>query len=476
MNRLLLWRMLQEEVRLNSSFASRRGFWLFPLLVVGAGLLATALAAELTAGVPYREVLLGLHFSFLFYGLFTGGLAFFGSDFLERIFGHYALVTSLPETQPLSYRRVMGIYFCKELLFYALFTFAPLTLGALLGTSWSFIVPGRMLRLMASLLPSFCAGLAGAFLVASLYRRSLYAAVAGGGTLLLVLGALLASDGLPQLAWYLDGSPPLPLGWGLALLPALAAVLLVGEFHEQALPPVQGYREQYRETLASSEWSRRWAVPAVVAKERLDLQRSRTGIKMVFSFAVPLMMLVFVNWFLDRGLPLEVEFNTIFWGVMVGFFGTMLYSWLNTMDDSSFYATLPLQVPDLVRARLVLFGTVTWWIPALFMGLIALLSRELRLLPLAIFVMAAVGLYIVSYTAWITGLRTNSSLYDATIFARFFLVSVPPMVLLAILSMALEQALPVVMVALSFTCLVLLLATQLFYGRIEHRWAGEEFD
>jgi len=30
MNRLLLWRMLQEEVRLNSSFASRRGFWLFP--------------------------------------------------------------------------------------------------------------------------------------------------------------------------------------------------------------------------------------------------------------------------------------------------------------------------------------------------------------------------------------------------------------------------------------------------------------
>ena len=206
------------------------------------------------------------------------------------------------------------------------------------------------------------------------------------------------------------------------------------------------------------------------------MQRSRTGIKMLFSFAVPLTMLVFVNWFLDRGLPLEIEFNTIFWGVMVGFFGTMLYSWLNTMDDSEFYATLPIQVPDLVRARLVLFAAVTWWIPALFMGLIALLSGELRLLPLAIFVMAAVGLYVVSYTAWITGLRTNSSLYDATIFARFFLVSVPPMVLLAILSMALEQALPVVLVALSFTCLVLLLATQLFYGRIQHRWAGEEFD
>ena len=476
MNRLLLWRMLQEEVRLNSSFASRRGFWLFPLLVAGAGLLATVLAAELTTGVPYRDVLVGLHFSFLFYGLFTGGLAFFGSDFLERIFGHYALVTNLPETQPLSYQRVMGIYFCKELAFYALFTFVPLIFGALLGTNWSFIAPERMLWLLASLLPSFCAGLAAAFLIASLYRRSLYWAITGGGAMLLMLGAMLANGGPPQLVWYLDGSPPLLLAWGLALLPALVATLLVGEFHEQALPPAQGYREEYAGMLASSEWSHRWAIPAIVAKERLDLQRSRTGIKMLFSFAVPLTMLVFVNWFLDRGLPLEIEFNTIFWGVMVGFFGTMLYSWLNTMDDSEFYATLPIQVPDLVRARLVLFAAVTWWIPALFMGLIALLSGELRLLPLAIFVMAAVGLYVVSYTAWITGLRTNSSLYDATIFARFFLVSVPPMVLLTILSMALEQALPMVLVALSFSCLVLLLATQFFYGRIQHRWAGEEFD
>ena len=107
--------MLQEEVRLNSSFASRRGFWFFPLLVVSAGLLSTVLAAELIADVPYRDMLLGLHFSFLFYGLFTGGLAFFSNDFLERFFGHYALVTSLPETQPISYQRVMGITLPRSL-------------------------------------------------------------------------------------------------------------------------------------------------------------------------------------------------------------------------------------------------------------------------------------------------------------------------------------------------------------------------
>ena len=474
MNRLLLWRMLQEEVRLNSSFASRRGFWFFPLLVVSAGLLGTVLAAELIADIPYGDVLLGLHFSFLFYGLFTGGLAFFSNDFLERIFGHYALVTSLPETQPISYQRVMGIYFTKELVFYAIFTFIPLILGAILGTNWSFITPERMLRLMASLLPSFGAGLAATFLVASLYRRSIYWSIIGGSVMLLLLGIVLQAGELPQITWYLANSPPLVLIWGAVLFPATIATFIVGEFQEQTLPPVQGYREQYAETLANCEWSRRWAIPAVVAKERLDLQRSRTGIKMLFSFAVPLTMLVFVNWFLDRGLPLEIEFNTIFWGVMVGFFGTMLYSWLNTMDDSGFYATLPIQVPDLIHARLMLFSAVTWWIPVFFMGLIALISRELGLLPLAILVMAVVGIYVVSYTAWITGLHTNSSLYDVTIFARFFLVSVPPMVLLAILSMALQQNFGIILIALSFVCLILLMATLVFYKRIEVRWAREE--
>ena len=42
--------------------------------------------------------------------------------------------------------------------------------------------------------------------------------------------------------------------------------------------------------------------------------------------------------------------------------------------------------------------------------------------------------------------------------------------------MALQQNLAVVLNALSFNCLVLLLATQVFYSRIEVRWAGEEFN
>jgi hypothetical protein len=48
------------------------------------------------------------------------------------------------------------------------------------------------------------------------------------------------------------------------------------------------------------------------------------------------------------------------------------------------------------------------------------------------------------------------------------------MVLLAILSMALHQNFGIILIALSFVCLILLMATQLFYKRIEVRWASEE--
>ena len=40
MNRLILIRMLQEEVRLNTSFASGRGFFSFPILVLISGLIS----------------------------------------------------------------------------------------------------------------------------------------------------------------------------------------------------------------------------------------------------------------------------------------------------------------------------------------------------------------------------------------------------------------------------------------------------
>jgi hypothetical protein len=237
-----------------------------------------------------------------------------------------------------------------------------------------------------------------------------------------------------------------------------------------------GYKERLAEYTKKFEWAKWMSTPVIVSKERIDLQRSQTGTKMFFSFAFPLGILTFMNWFIDKGLPVQIDFNTIFYGVMIGFFGTMLYSWLNTIDNPNFYSTLPVTVSDVIRARLVLFLTITWWIPLLFMTLIAYMSSEMNLLPIGIVVMIAVGIYIVNYTAWTTGLRTNSALFDAIIFIKFFFVSVPPMIAMTILSLAINHKPSVILIALATICGFLSLMSIFFYNKIETKWKTEAFD
>ena len=100
MNKLILFRMLQEEIRLNTSFASGKGFYSFPVLVLISGLLATLFSDVMIEDMGYVDYLQILHVSAIFYGLFAGSLAFFGNEFLERIFGYFGLIIGLSTTHP----------------------------------------------------------------------------------------------------------------------------------------------------------------------------------------------------------------------------------------------------------------------------------------------------------------------------------------------------------------------------------------
>ena len=107
---------------------------------------------------------------------------------------------------------------------------------------------------------------------------------------------------------------------------------------------------------------------------------------------------------------------------------------------------------------------------------IAYMSGEINLLPIGIIVMIAVGIYIVNYTAWTTGLRTNSALFDAIIFIKFFFVSVPPMIAMTILSLAISHKPSVILIALATICGILSFFSLFFYNKIESRWKTGAFD
>ena len=478
MNRLIIWKMLQEEIRLNTSFASGKGFYSFPILVVISGILAVTFSDELMADMGYLEYLEVLHFGLIFYGVFAGTLAFFGNEFLERIFGYLGLIIGLPTTQPITQRKITLLYFIKEFIFYSCFTLLPAFLGGLIGASLNNISLINLTKFGISLSFSFLMGLSFAYLISSLYRISWKTSVFGGMTVVAIYALSVNNMAISySLEWYLTGEiENLLYAVITIILISTLATLLVTDYYEQGPIRTIGYNDRLKENIKVFAWAKKYSNPTIISKERIDLQRSKTGTKMFFSFAFPLGILTFMNWFIDKGLPIQIDFNTIFYGVMVGFFGTMIYSWLNTIDSPTFYSTLPVTVSDVVRARLVLFFTITWWIPLLFLTLIAYMSAEINLLPIGIVVMITVGMYIVNYTAWSTGLRTNSALFDAIVFLKFFVISVPPMIAMTILSLAINYSLSAVLIALSLICGILALFSIFFYNRIEVKWKNETFD
>ena len=478
MNKLILIRMLQEEVRLNTSFASGRGFFSFPILVLISGLISILFSDIMIEDMGYIDYLQILHISAIFYGLFAGSLAFFGNEFLERIFGYFGLILGLSTTQPITQRKITFLYFCKEIIFYTLFTMLPALSGAIIGTFYTEISLVNLLIFSITLYISFCTGISFSYYISSFYRVSLGQAIFFATFFLICYSAIFYKYEITgSLDWYLHGDMRL-LAIGIIVPVALSSIATwnIGEHDNTSSVNVIGYKNRFKEYNQKYHWANKMSMSGIIAKERIDLERSKTGTKMFFSFLFPLGFLTFMNWFLDRGLPIQIDFNTIFYGVMIGFFGTMLYSWLNSIDTPHFYSTLPIQVSDIIRARLFLFGTITWWIPLVFMAIISYMSNELNLLPIGLIVMITVGIYIVNYTAMSTGLKTNSALFDAFVFIKFFLISVPPMIAMTILSLAINHRPSTILVALSIICGVLSLFSLMFYRRIDSKWIGESFD
>ncbi|DAC68855.1 MAG TPA: hypothetical protein D7I13_03110, partial [Candidatus Poseidoniales archaeon] len=117
-----------------------------------------------------------------------------------------------------------------------------------------------------------------------------------------------------------------------------------------------------------------------------------------------------------------------------GFFGFNFYSWLTILDSPEFMNGLPLKVPDLIRAKVVVYFLATSWISLIFIVLMAWRLDEWASLPTSIVVMFANSIYIVALTAFLMGLRPNKAIFDASIMVWFWIGTVLPLLGLFLLS------------------------------------------
>ncbi len=487
MTKDLLWLMLKEEFRTHASYSGRTRFLSFPLFVFVMAFGSGLTLDKMIETVPLDRFATFSHLAAFLYGLSVGALGLMGREYLERRYGRNNYLVAMPYLLPLSFRTTfLGIYL-RDVVFYLALMLVPATLGLVAAAPFMGFSLASIGLFFVALLLTFLLGMSLSFLVSVVYIRDVRAFAVLTG-LVAALFAGHAAFGVPQLEALV---PPLgfqmsvqPFGadWSAAGQAALASVLATlgmaivayslvevristqSKTHEDLLP------FYYRRIRVGDGLGK-----SLLAKELLDLRRSGIVAKMFFAFVLPLLFLSFTTWYVNYGLAIPVGFNTVFYAAMVGFIGVMMYNWLNNVDLSEYYSLLPVTVPQLIKIRIVVFLILTLGISAFFVLAISILNGETELLWLAMLVMIVTSIYMVVMTAYLTGLKTNTFLFDTGVLAKFSVMSFLPDVCLVILSFSLLANWTFAVVGIALVLFSMAVATRILYKGIEPKWARMPF-
>jgi hypothetical protein len=447
--------MFIEEARKSVEFAQKRQMVLFPLLLTLVTAISTIglqfLVGDSTAQTSdiesktftWQELRFALHLPMFMFSLGMGTFAFMGRDAIVRRTGTKNYLLAAPALQPLPNSMAHFTYFVKDLLFYVLLILTPIITGMALGILLDGVAGIRTPLMWTSLPWTWLAmattlgqGLALSFLASSLWLRGRPYTVVGP-MLVVGVGVAVGVGLLPAdvLLWGLaaqssQSGVAILLGLALSIgLGLVASLLILDDFDVSVvergdlLSPIHG----------RLGFLGRGHIRLIVAKEFVDLFRSGAIKKMTVSYAIPLLVLLGMAWLVDFA-EAPIPINLLSYAPFLGFFGFNFYSWLTILDSPDFMNGLPLKVPDLIRAKVVVYFLATSWISLIFIVLMAWRLDEWASLPTSIIVMFANSIYIVALTAFLMGLRPNKAIFDASIMVWFWIGTVLPLLGLFLLS------------------------------------------
>ena len=479
--------MLKEELRTHTTYSGRRRFFTFPIMVFIFSLIFSLSLQRLMQGTTIEQLALVAQGGAFIYGIGVGSFGFMGRQYVERGYGAKNYLVAMPTLLPITYRKTfLGLYL-RDSIFYISLVLLPATFGLMAAAPFVGFRITSILLIFAAAALSYQLGTSLSFLGSVLYTRSAAAFVAfTSGIIALVFlgGAIELFDVrllVPSIGFQFS-VPPFGDDAYNAIVLLLVSLLLIAVTTLLALAFI---RFRY----VSREWSRNTLLPRymgrfhitgaykeLVAKEFVDIRRSGTIGKMFFSFVLPLVFLSFTSWFVTKGLGIPIGFNSVFYGAMVGFMGVLLYSWLNNVDSTDYYSFLPVTVPQVIRARIIIFLFLTTGISTVFVVIISLSEYELDILWLGLLVMFITSLYMVVMTAYLTGIRTNTFLFDMSVMSRFAIMSFLPDVGLTILSFSIRTNIVFALSGIALVLASLLGSTFILYRGIETKWKGTGFD
>lgn len=452
--------MFKEEWRQNVDFAKSRRILLFPALLGVVSMALTIglrfLTGDAITGVDaeelsretftFDELRSGIHLMVFLFSMGMGTFAFLGRSIVSQRSGGKNFLLASPAMQPIDLQSTYLAYYLKEVSFYIVLILTPVTIGMGLGIASQTFLNITTPLLWTSLIPFLvCISLTMAQGIAiSFFGSTLMSRGSQWNFLVPIIGAFIACMiyfGIIPIDRAIIGlwSHSTAIFWwtpfafiGCAILAWISAGLLPEDFEVQ----ITGRDELFIPVLERIEkigMKSNSRIRILIAKEIVDVLRSGTLLKMLGSFAVPLLFLLLLAWGADFA-SFPIPFNLLSYAPFIGFFGFNFYSWLNAIDAPDHLNTMPVSVPELLHAKIWTYFLLTSWIGIIFILLMAQMLDQWDDVISAMIVMLANSIYIVSLSAWLMGLRPNKAIFDSGIMARFWLATAFPLVGLFLLS------------------------------------------
>jgi hypothetical protein len=471
---------IKEEYRTQSSMF-RSSFLMYPVFILAVSAFMGLMVLPLKSALTDIELISLAHLGIFGAGIFVGGFALLQDIILERRIGGIRLLLSTPGTIPITYKEMFSYFYIKDIIYYLAMNVLPILFGLYLSA----IVTGVHIDiLLASLtfISAFIVGVSVSFAMSTLLVRSkllfvpvlaaillaIYVTISGPLTPLTAIGKIM-----PFASAYSERSiAGIGISLGIFIILSIFSLMFVRE------TPVSLERRQKSifklirdRFLAFGKYS------SLVAKEWLDLTRSGGMVSLIFSFVLPLLFLWGLLWLLPKvmtfmmeGESIGIEFNLLFYGTIIGFFSSLVYGWLNNLDTIDNYKTLPITMPDVIKSKLLLFCLLNTAVSVAYLSLICLSSGEFALLPFALYNMFMVSAYVGVVTAYLTGVFTNSLMFDYKVMTIYALVITPILILMTLLSFYPSMVLPGIVISSILGILSYFIA-----GKIDKKWAKTEF-
>jgi len=455
--------MFKEEWRQNVDFAKSRRILMFPALLAIVSMALTIglrfLTGDGVSGANAEEISretftfdqlrTGIHLMVFLFSMGMGTFAFLGRSIVSQRSGGKNFLLASPAMQPIDLQTTYLAYYLKEVSFYIVLILFPVTIGMALGiVSQSFLEITTPL-LWTSLLPflvcislTMAQGIAISFFGSTLMSRGnqwnflvpILGAFIGA---IIYVGFIPMEKAIIGLWAHSNGSINALIWTPLAFLScAILAWISAGLLPEDFEVRITGRDDLFipiYEKLGKIGLRSDSRMRILIAKEIVDVLRSGTLLKMLGSFAVPLLFLLLLAWGADFA-SFPIPFNLLSYAPFIGFFGFNFYSWLNAIDAPDHLNTMPVSVPELLKAKIWTYFLLTSWIGVIFILLMAGMLDQWNDAISAMIVMLANSIYIVSLSAWLMGLRPNKAIFDSGIMARFWVATAFPLIGLFVLS------------------------------------------